>query len=435
MIEYCSNRFKQLGTWAKCFWIVYFITVCLPLHASNNFLAWVTIGGSYTYMHLLLLLLLVGACIRRYGDARLTPSNLLCMVFILFQVIALVGNSSGVHDALSDFGRYLLSILFLILARTKRFGMVNLRFFLYLSAMAMFVNCCINLFMNITRWSVWGLLYFNFDNRTGGGYYNLLVFLVPLALYSLLNERGGVHFPFFFAFAIISFVCMLYAKSRTLMILTLIGCTVVVLVTLLDLRSEKSGLHLLEGIFIIVLTGLGIHIFLYSDNDVARHIMTATGSLTDNSDTLYTRILTAQYYVQQMIEHPLGKGFGAQMMKFSDAGVWDYASVAYEIDNAPLTFGYHAGVFGFIVYILILLSPFVGIIRIKDASKGFKIVVATSYGLILVATALLTSQCIHNYPVVAFIWTFVGLNLDGTSISAGKEFASAGACEISKYAV
>lgn len=424
MIEYCSSRFRQLGTWAKCFWVVYFVTVCLPLHASNNFLGWVTVGGTYTYMHVALLLLLVFACVRQYSDARLTIANIICVAFVFLQLIALLMSGAGTHDVLWDFGRYLLAILFLILARTRRFGRVDLRFFLYLSLMAAFVNCCINLFMDATRWSVWGLIYFNFDNRTGGGYYNLLVFLIPYALYSLLDEKGGVRLPFFLTFAVIAFVCMLYAKSRSVMLLTLIGCAVVVLVILLDVHSKKFGLHLLEGLFIMALAVAGIYLFLNSDNDVARHIMTATGSLTDNSDTLYTRILTAQYYLQQMMENPLGQGFGAQMMKFYDAGVWDYASVADEIDNAPVTFGYHIGIVGLAVYLVLLLSPFVSIVRTKGAGKGLKVILVTCYGLILVATALLTSQCIHSYPIVAFIWTFIGLNLDGTPLSAEQEFAS-----------
>lgn len=424
MIEYCATCFRQLGVWAKCFWIVYFVTVSLPLHASNNFLAWVTIGGTYTYMHLILLFLLVIASIRQYWNAKLTPANILCIAFIFFQVVALVQSDSGAHDVLWDFGRYLLAILFLILARTRRFGEVDLRFFLYFSLMAAFVNCCINLIMNVTQWSVWGLLYFNFDKRTGGGYYNLLVFLIPYALYSLLNDRDGVRPSFFFAFVVIAFACMLYAKSRTLILLTVIGCMVAVLVVLFDVRSKNFGPHLLESLFIISLAVVGMYYFLNSDNDVAQHITTATGSLTDNSDTLYTRILTAHYYVQQMIENPFGKGFGAQMMKFYDAGAWDYASVADEIDNAPVTFGYHIGIIGFIVYFFILLSPFFSSIRMKGSDRGVKVVLATSYGLILIATALLTSQCIHNYPIVAFIWTFIGLTLDGTPLSAGRDSAS-----------
>ena len=60
----------------------------------------------------------------------------------------------------------------------------------------------------------------------------------------------------------------------------------------------------------------------------------------------------------------------------------------------------------------------------KGSDRGVKVVLATSYGLILIATALLTSQCIHNYPIVAFIWTFIGLTLDGTPLSAGRDSAS-----------
>lgn len=423
MIEYCAARFGQLSIWAKCFWVVYFVTVCLPLHASNNFLSWVSIRGTYTYMHVMLLLLLMFACARRYWNARLTLANVLCTTFIFLQVIAFVMSTAGAHDVLWDFGRYVLAILFLILARTRRFGKVDLRFFLYISLLATFVNCCINLLMDVTQWNVWGLLYFNFDNRTGGGYYNLLVFLIPFALYSLLDERGGVRLPFFLAFSAIAFACMLYAKSRSVMLLTVIGCAVVVLDIMFNVHSKTFGLHLLEGLFIIALAIVGIHAFLNSDYDIARHITTATGSLTDNSDTLFTRILTAQYYMRQMLENPLGKGFGAQMMKFYDAGVWDYASVADEIDNAPVTFGYHVGIIALAVYIILLLSPFVGIARAKGAGKDLKVVLAACYALILVATAILTSQCIHSYSIVAFIWSFIGLTLDETPLSLINEAA------------
>lgn len=415
MFSYCASKLREMSPWAKCFWAAYFITVALPLHASNNFLSWITIGGSYTYIHIMLLVLLVIACIRSYSSARITLANCLCVVFIFLQCIALFISGAGMRAALSDFGRYLLAILFLVLGRTRRFGKVDLRFFLYLSLIAVFFNCCINVVMNVTQWQVWGLVYFNSDLRTGGGYYNLLVFLIPYALFCLLNDQGKVNLSFFIALVAVAFIGVLYAKSRSTLIVTVIGCLAVLLIDLFNVRSRHFAVHLLEGLVIVAFGFVILSEFISGGSDLAKRFLDMSASLTNNSDTLYTRIITSQYYWDQIQNVPFGQGFGTTMMKLYDLGAWDYQTVAYEIDNAPVTFGYHVGILGLIVYVFMLfVAPIVGVARARDMGNGFKAVLVVCYLMLLFVTGILTSQCIHCYPVVAFVWTFIGLALDKT---------------------
>jgi len=399
---------------------VYFITVALPLHASNNFLSWITIGGSYTYIHVALLVLLVHACVRSYSNARITLVNCLCVVFILLQGIALLTGGADMRAALSDFGRYLLAVLFLVLSRTRRFGKADLRFFLYLSLIAILFNCCINVVMNVTQWQVWGLVYFNSDLRTGGGYYSLLIFLIPYALFCLLNDQRKVGPIFFMALVTVAFIGVLFAKSRSTLLFTAIGCLAVLLVNLFNVRSRSFASHLLEGFIIAVLGFVFFSVFMSGGSDLAQRFLNTSASLTDNSDTLYTRVITSQYYLNQILNSPLGQGFGASMMKLYNLGAWDYQTLAYEIDNAPITFGYHVGILGLISYIFMLVSPIVGVARVRDAGKDRKIALIICYSMLLFATGILTSQCIHSYPVVAFVWTFIGLTLDKTTFEESE---------------
>lgn len=410
MLEYCSNCYKGLTTYGKLFWITYFITVSLPLHSSNNFLAWITVRSSYTWIHLLLLGLVMIACLRPLGTGRVNFVNVLCALFVAVQFFALVlGVKSNTDGVFVDFGRFLLALLFLLLARTKRFGEIDLRFFFYLTLMATLVNCCISVVMNTTKWSIWGLMYFNYDNRNGGGYINLLCFMIPYALHCVLNDDKKVKWSFFIALLITGFIAMLYAKSRTVILLAAAGCCAVLALNIINVKGKSYGYRLLASVTVIFFGVFLVGAFLGGSSDLADHILSGTGSVTDNSDTLYTRILTSSYYIGQILDSPFGTGFGSSMMLFNDAGVWDYKSVGYNIDNAPVTFGYKTGVIGLIVYFLITLAPFVSLCKSKQIPKNQKFVISVCYALVLVATYLMTSQCIHNYPVVAFFWTFIGL--------------------------
>ena len=418
MLEYCSTCFRRMTPYGKLFWVVLFVTVALPLHASNNFLAWITVRSSYTWIHLVLLGLFFVACLRPLGNGRVNVVNFLCLAFVAVQLLAVLTGFKYNGSGLSlDLGRYLLAVLFLALARTKRFGEVDLMFFFYMSLMAMLVNCCISVVMNTTKWSIWGLLYFNYDNRNGGGHINLLSFMIPYALHCVLNDGKKVKWSFFIALLVMGFITMLYAKSRTVIMLAAAGCCAVLALNIINVKGRTYGYRFLASVTVLFFGVFLVGAFLGGSSDLADHILSGTGSVTDNSDTLFTRILTSSYYLERIIENPLGCGFGSTMMLFNDVGVWDYKSIGYNIDNAPVTFGYKTGLVGLIVYLLMTLAPFVLLFKSKAVPKNQKFVISICYALVLIATYLMTAQCIHNYPVVAFLWTFIGLMLAGTPYS------------------
>lgn len=415
MLNYCSSCFGRMTSCGKLFWVVYFITVALPLHASNNFLTWITIRSSYTWVHLVLLGLFFVACLRPLGTGKVSAVNLLCLAFVAVQLPAVLFGFKYIDDGLFfDLGRYLLAVLFLVLARTKRFGEVDLRFFFYMSLMATLINCCISVVMNTTKWSIWGLLYFNYDNRNGGGYINLLSFMIPYALHCVLNGGKNVKWSFFIALLVTGFITMLYAKSRAAIMLAAAGCCVVLVLNTINVKGRTYGYRFLTSVTVFF---FGVYLagaFLGGGSDLADHILSGTNSFTDNSDTLFTRIVTSSYYLARIIENPLGYGFGSTMGLFNDAGVWDYGSIGYNIDNAPVTFGYKTGLVGLIVYLLVSLAPFVLLFKSKTVPKNQKFTISVCYALVLISTYLMTAQCIHNYPVVAFFWTFIGLMFAGT---------------------
>ncbi len=430
MLEYCRERLRGLDTWAKVFWAVYFITVCLPLHASNNFLTWITIGGPYTYIHVALFALVVVACARPLGNGRVNWANVLCVAFILGQLVPLVigVRAYGVVQVLSDFGRYLLALLFLIGARTRRFGKADLQLFLYLSMMAMFVNCCINAVMDVTGWSVWGLRPFFSENRLGGGYFNLVAFLVPYALYCVLNDGGRVKWWFFAAFVAVAFVGLLYAKSRTPILLMVVGCIVALVVNILNVRGPNYGFRLVATIVFGAIGVVFVGAFLSGDSDLAQRILNfdSGSALTSTSDSLFNRLTTWQYYGGRILANPIGYGYGAHMIGFNNSGIMIYDAVSYQIDNAPQTVGYHCGLFGMVLYVIFVGSPFVTITSSRGIGKARKAVLIVCYALLLFATFLTTSQCIHTYPVVAFAWTFIGLTLDMTPLCEAADKGTAG---------
>ncbi|WP_322354174.1 O-antigen ligase family protein [Paratractidigestivibacter sp.] len=397
---------------------MYFATVSLPLHSSNNFLAWITIGGSYTIVHVVLLTLVAVACIRSLGNGRVNWANAFCVVFVFGHLMALMMGvrAYGLHQALLDFGRYLLAILFLVGARTRRFGKADLQFFLYLSMMAMFVNCCINVVMDVTGWSVWGLQAFFSENRLGGGYFSLVAFFIPYALYCVLNDDECVKLWFFAAFLAVAFVGLLYAKSRTPLLLMTVGCIVALAVNILNVRGRNYGLRLVATIALGWIGIAFVGTFLSSSSDLAqRMLMIGSGSsLMSTSGSLLNRLITWQYYWGRILANPMGYGYGAQMIGFSNSGDMVLDAMSFEVDSALHTVGYHGGLFGMALYVILVGSPFVALIRSRGMGKARKAVLMACYALLLFGVFLMTSQCIHNYPVVAFVWTFIGLTLDMT---------------------
>ena len=421
MVEYCRERLRGMETWAKVFWAVYFITVSLPLHSSNNFLTWITIGGPYTFIHVVLFVLVAVACAKPLGNGRVNWANVLCVAFILGQLVPLVigVRAYGMVQVLSDFGRYLLAILFLIGVRTRRFGKADLQLFLYLSMMAMFVNCCINVVMDVTGWSVWGLRPFFSENRLGGGYFNLVTFLAPYALYCVLNDGGRVKWWFFAVFVAVAFVGLLYAKSRTPILLMVIGCIVALVVNILNVRGRNYGFRLVATIVFGAIGVVFVGAFLNGGSDLSQRILAfdAGSALTSSSESLLTRLTTWQYYWGRILANPIGYGYGAEMITFSNSGYMMFdAARSYQVDNALATVGYHGGLFVMALYVILVGAPFVTLARSRGIAKARKVVLMVCYALLLFATFLTTSQCIHTYPVVAFVWTFIGLTLDMTPL-------------------
>lgn len=399
---------RKLGV-NEVFWILYFLMIALPLHASNKILTYLSVTGMISIFHILLGCMFIWLCCRMLMKERkvISKKNLWMILFaiLLFESVCIgVKDSSHVfNNVIGDGIMYFMSFAILWIVRSKYFRPVEIRWFLKWTFKAMTVNLFINVLMYLTQsLSFWGLQSYN-GGRFGGGYLSLLVVTIIYGVYDYLYEKNistwhlAIH-------VFLAIVCSMLAQSRTHVILCFLGC----LLLFVPMGRRLSKKYFVRLIILALIGGIGVYSILNGNSELVQRILNM--DVTSNTETTASRLITWIYYWRLIRKAPFGTGFGEIMYFINPSMTIARATSTYYVDNALAVVLYKCGwSCGILYFLFIIITP----VRLftnwkKKFDKVFLLFVIIFLMLIL-STMILTSQVIHTYAVNVFIWTTVAL--------------------------
>jgi len=362
----------------------------------------------------------------RTGHRWLNPIVTIFLFSIAIGVLMGLKNVNQISNVFGDGGMYLLALMVLVCASSKRVRQISINEFLLLTYKASSIMLFVCLIMYLTRsLSFWKMISFN-GGRYFGGFLSILIITLPYGVYNHIHLRNirlwslAIH-------VLLGFFCMIIAQSRATIIASVLG-----VIFVLYFGSRKISVkNIIQIIILSTIAILGLSFLMRSSFDVIGRILST--DFSNRSETLYARLYLYQYYISQISSNPLGKGFGSimyfltpQLSLMTDTGT-------YTIDAALMAAGYKGGWLMCFVYAFSMITEIVVMVKLfrKTHDKVY-LVMLVSQVLFIASTGLITGQIIHTYTPLVYFWTFMGLcgsnslvninNTDGRGIVYVKNY-------------
>lgn len=166
------------------FWIIFFVMIALPLHASNKLISYLSITGMVSIFHVLLGGMLIYAFAVAIKSHKISIGKSSILIYLLG--LALIGtfvngiknHPANINNVIGDFTMYFLSYSILCITNSRIFKNVDLRWFLKATFYAMTICLTINVLMYVTSgFSFWGYQNLMVEDLVGG------MFLLSLSLF------------------------------------------------------------------------------------------------------------------------------------------------------------------------------------------------------------------------------------------------------------
>ena len=411
------NRKKTKVNINTVFWTICFLMLALPLHTSNAILSYLSITGSVSIFHLIMLLLALLVVLSFNGKSKLNLSFAVNMIFALgIGIATIIGMMSNnpINSVLGDGGMYLLSFCLLICLCSKKVKGKTLPQFLNFLYRATFFSCAMSMLMYLTRsLSIWGMTSYN-SGRYFGGYLSLLIVTIPYVLYRYLYLKN-MKLSHMLVYYVLAFSCLALAQSRTAFFAIGIGAVLAVIA-----GSKKMKSQVFMRILLISVVGFGVvAVFLNSSMDVVNRLLAT--NLQDRNETSFARIYLYLYYIPLILRAPIGKGFGETMYFVSRSMMLQGDTGTYTVDCAYITAGYKGGWCLLLVYIVATLIPLFRAIKNYRITKDrLYMLFAAVWFFYVFATAIITGQIIHTIPALTLFWLLSGLSMKREMTEYGK---------------
>lgn len=247
----------------------------------------------------------------------------------------------------------------------------------------------------------------------------LYIMAIPYAIYMILKKNMSIKSKIYYYLSLLLMIYFIYLnQNRTIIILTSISLVSIYLITYFDSEKNKYMNIAINYLSCIVLILGVIFISTYME-DLINPIIERFYDIISKTGTYsnYTvRMNTMKYYSTIIMKSLLGVGWGAPMMLFNSTGSITITNGS--MDNFFVTIGYKAGLLTLLVFILIIISIYIHIIKyVVENRKQSKLLLVIFPALIL-GTSFMTSQIHHTMTTSAAIWIIMGYfsNINNQSI-------------------
>ena len=402
------------------FWIIFFVMIALPLHASNRLISYLSITGMVSIFHVLLGGMLIYAFAAAIKSHRISiaKNSLLIYIFGVSLIVTLIrgieNHPGNINNVIGDFSMYFLSYAILSIINSRLFESVDLRWFLRITFYAMTICLTINVLMYATSgFSFWGVSAFN-GGRFGGGYVSLIVVTVLYGLYDFLYEKtiSTKIFIYHIVFAIIS---SLLAQSRTHIILCAVGCVLL----LIPFWGKLSSKTLFKVAIVLAVVTVGSAIFLSGNSELVQRLLNM--DITSKTETTASRVTTWIFYWNRIKQNLTGTGFGEIMYFINPSMTYALDTATYYVDCSFAVILYKGGwIFGLLYFLFVFRSVYINFILSKKTKDKLYTFTGVLLLMLVVSTMLMTAQVIHTYAINTFVWTLIGITNKWEKMSALK---------------
>lgn len=394
----------------KLFWIIFFVMIALPLHASNKLISYLSITGMVSIFHVLLggMLIYAFAVVIKSHRISITKNSLLIYIFGVSLIVTLIrgieNHPGNINNVIGDFSMYFLSYTILSIINSRLFESIDLRWVLKITFYAMTICLTINVLMYVTSgFSFWGVSTFN-GGRFGGGYVSLIVVTVLYGLYDFLYEKT-ISTKMFIYHIVVAIISSLLAQSRTHIILCAAGC----ILLLIPVWKKISSTTVLKVSIVLVIVVIGSMVFLAGNSELVQRLLNM--DITSKTETTASRMITWTFYWNRIRQNPMGTGFGETMYFINPSMTYALDTATYYVDNAFAVVLYKGGwFFGVLYFMFIFRTVYINIIQSKRSGDKLYALVSVLLLMLVVSTMLMTSQVIHTYAINTFVWTLIGLS-------------------------
>ena len=396
----------------KCFWAIYFFIMSLPI-SKNNIMKYITINIGHigiNMMQICIGIIFIVIVLKNYNKKRIIINTtigieflILCMLYLLYLVIGIKNNGS---KAISDLDMYIFHCLLfyctykIVDDKDDIYKLLNITFY------ALTVSCSLSLVMLITnKLSFWGISYDG--GRYGGNFITMLIVTVSYIVFLVYNREKRINKVVLIYSIIIFLITIILSQNRTNPILLAISCLIILCINIKYKLNRKIYNKLAIIIVVLIFGGITIGGLASSNSDFVNRFKNISSFSQDTN--IKTRTNTNKYHLNLIKEKPLGSGFGTLMPFVDSRGIFRYED-SLNIDNTYITIARKTGIITTILYICIILSPIILLIKIYQVKKdNIYISSIVFYSMLIIAGSIMTSQSIHSYAVSSFIWVFISL--------------------------
>lgn len=411
----------------KCFWLTYFLILSLPI-SKNNIINYITIeigGIGINIFQILVSIIFIITIIKRNKEIRSLFSSLVSISFlllcILYFIYFIIGVNNKNEKALSDLVMYVFQMLIfyctfkLVNKKDDIYKLLNITFY------GLTISCSLSLLMLITnKLKIWGITYDG--GRYGGNFITMLIITISYIVILLYNKDNRINKLTIVYSLIISILSIMLSQNRTNPILLIISC---ILILLININSNHNfnykDIFRKLSIIIFMISILSIILIILFNSEIG--FVERFKNITSISEdvNMKTRVNTNNYYIGLIKENPFGSGFGTLMPFVDSEGIFRYNN-SLNIDNTYINIARKAGIVTVIIYIYMILSPIIGLIKIYRIKKdNIYISAIIFYFMLIIASSVFTSQSIHSYAVSTFIWVFIGfINVKNITLKEEK---------------
>lgn len=402
----------------KAFWLNYFVLLAFPLGENGNFIK--TLVSIFEYLIIVNAFLIFFRSLlkeKNNGNYKLKINFVnfaILLLFIIYSIYLFVGLKKG-YNAITDSKQYFLQVL-LYYSAYKLLTKQSINKFFKITIYALSINSIITLIFYLFRNISFLGVVLDESGRFSYGYESLFIVSIPYLIYLIKKEEQKVKMKIFALISIVlQCILLLLSQNRTNPVLIVLGILFIYIMNLKRGIVAKKNVFFKKvfiNIFIIIITIVTSMLFLNYLISINSPIIQRYADILNRTNSYMNyqgRIVTSQYYIDLIIQKPLGYGLGI-LMPLLTLEYNFYQLDGLNIDQAFITFAYKFGIPNLILYILVFILIYYKIIKTYMNNRDLNYMYLSIFmPLLILATGFFTSQMLHNVSVFAFIWISMGM--------------------------
>lgn len=392
------------------FYLYIGLVVTIPSNENLKqmlFLKWGAIDTSFVIILLMFTIFLLNV----KSFKLLELDYLMIVIFILIIVFFIVGFNSKNVFLITDFKFYISMFVLYFFGRMVITNETKMKKSLQIMVISSLIYSLVVILLYFSGERVLSVLYGDtlanwWGSRVTFSNTSMLLVSTCIAIYLLIKTK----YKFFYSTVLsINTVAIILSQSKT--IITFYGVLIILILLMNFLIVVTKGYLSIKNlkytyIFISLLVFfciLSVTTNFLGDFNLLNNVV---NRYTSGNDSLNVRLITNDKALQLINSNFFGFGLGKEMYLYNLKGLIELKGLF--IDNFYLTVATKFGVIGVTIFIILIISPIILLIKSTYKFKSLlSIYLLVSYILFLLTSTYMSSQLIYAEPVSAVFVLFL----------------------------